>query len=849
MYTEYSYEELLEKEKEFETSADVEAVDRYNDKLNKAADRAVYLPEIKRLKVEVPALATAIAMTLRSGPMGKIRKNLIGDVPPMEIALLTIRFCLNNYQGNQTVQALAGRLMEEIRVHKDDKRFAESFKAYHSVVQRNIKSDHPSYKHKVMSHARRRMGVEDTIWNKNDRILTGTYLLDKYCETCGTFEKADFPMKPRYDKKLKRNVTAWGITVKPTEQMAEWLVKNHQHCATLTPVFKPMVVPPKPWTSTMDGGYVSIARSSFPSCRLIRGVSTKWLAENESLIDPAVYEAVNFIQQTPYRVNRRVLEVMEELKGSTLAGMLEEEAPKLRLPPKPLGWPDVHKHSPELKRWKKKNRAAYDNWMTKASKIFKEYYHEMSQRTALNERMRLAGLFKDYQRIYFPVNLDWRGRTFCMSSPFLSPQGDDGARGLLEYAEGKELTAEGFIEFCIHGANVFGEDKLSEAGRLDWVDKHHDWIMQTADDPYGESQLEWWTNSDKPWEFLAWCFEYGAYMRDRSFKSHLVCHIDQTCSGLQHWSAVLSDEKGAERVAMVPKALPDDIYQAVADRVEERIKHNHDPIAVAWRGKVTRTITKRNVMTKLYGATMPGMREQVLTELQKLDKKAPQGQRYLEGCPVDNFKAAQFISGENDNAMRDIISRATKGMDFVQQVARHTAKAGVPIKWTSPIGLPVQQTYWKTEAQRVETYWLSIRIPKTPARLKKEGPGLRVQLNVSYHNPKLGIQQRKAENSIAPNFIHSMDASHLMFIALGWKDKGKVNFTPIHDSFGTHASDLPELHKVVRDQFIFMYEDKDYLYEFVRQVSADCAKVLNIERPTRGKLDLSKIKDATYFCR
>jgi DNA-directed RNA polymerase len=308
-------------------------------------------------------------------------------------------------------------------------------------------------------------------------------------------------------------------------------------------------------------------------------------------------------------------------------------------------------------------------------------------------------------------------------------------------------------------------------------------ILEVAADPMGAIR-EWWCAADKPFQFLAFCFDYASYMENRSHKSHLICAIDATCSGLQHWSAVLSDEKGAGRVGMVPKPEPDDIYQAVADRVEVRIKDNDDPIAVAWRGKVTRTITKRNVMTKLYGATMPGMRDQVLTELEKLDKK--NGSRYLDDCPVDNYKAADFISRENDAAMRDIIEKATEGMDFVQGVARTLAKAGCPTSWKSPAGLPIDQTYWETKKARVETYWLSVKISKTAKETKKRGKGQRVRLNISYAAPEKGIQERKAANSIAPNFIHSMDASHLMFISLGWNKA----FTPIHDSFGTHASDL-----------------------------------------------------------
>jgi DNA-directed RNA polymerase len=331
---------------------------------------------------------------------------------------------------------------------------------------------------------------------------------------------------------------------------------------------------------------------------------------------------------------------------------------------------------------------------------------------------------------------------------------------------------------------VYGEDKLSEDDREQWVRQHEDIIKLIDECPEGEAQMEFWTKADKPFQFLAFCFDYAAYLRDPEHKSHLICHIDQTCSGLQHWSAVLKDGEGGAQVGMINKPMPDDIYQAVADRVEVLLEvMNDDPMAVSWQGLVTRQITKRNVMTKLYGATLPGMRDQVINELAKLDKKA-EGGRYLKDCPEDNFKAAKFIAELNNRAMQDVISKATQGMDYVQKVSRALAESGHPTKWTSPIGLPIRQTYWQTRTKRVNTYWISVDVG-------------RMQMNVSLEKteaerkarPEKAVQVRKSEQSIAPNFIHSMDASHLLFIALAWKDQGKA-LTTVHDSFGTHASEL-----------------------------------------------------------
>jgi len=603
-----------------------------------------------------------------------------------------------------------------------------------------------------------------------------------------------------------------------------------------------MVVPPVDWKNPWKGGYVSQKfAKGYRSCRLIRNVDQEWLKQNAGHIDPMVYEAVNSLQRTPYHINKRVVEILDELKMSGQAGLPDGKLPKLALPPKPweqqaqLSFEEFDDRYPEVVK----------AWKVAAHKKYQTYWNEKSKRTRLLEEIRIAKMFIKYPSIYFPVNLDWRGRTFCMSTPVLTPQGDDPAKGCLEYAQGKRIDGSAIKEFKIHGANVYGEDKLSENDRVKWVESHELLIRLVDEYPYGEASMEFWTNADKPFQFLAFCFDYAAYLKNPKHKSHLICHIDQTCSGLQHWSAVLQDGKGGAQVGMTDKDLPDDVYQTVADEVESRLEHDTDPMAIAWQGKVTRTITKRNVMTKLYGATMPGMRDQVIKELNDLDKK--HSPRYLDGAPEDNFKMAQYIARKNDEAMREVVRKADEGMQYVQACAKALAERGKSVKWKSPIGLPIEQTYWQTWTQKVSTYWLCVDI-KNPNRKTKRRGG-EVQLNLSHEAPERGVQVKKAEQSIAPNFIHSMDASHLLFIALGWKDAGERCLTTVHDSFGTHAADLPDLHKVVREQFVMMYEEKDFLYTFLTGISGDCQETTEIERPTLGTMDFNAILTSTYFCR
>jgi DNA-directed RNA polymerase len=853
---------LLEQETQLESGAISEAVARYRNQLAEAkssgSDLLLFTPEMVLLMRTVPTLSKAIRAWMipkaggdkSSHSMRRILLDL--DTPekmrvpvhPDELSILTIRHCFNHYLGQETIQAIAISLADDIRVHKDDLKFQKAFKGYHKVVSRSIQSDHPGHRHKVLTHARHKMGVADSQWDKDFKLVFGKILIDLFLDTAKMFTLDTYTKpKKRYSKKLKRMVRNIGITIKPTEETLIWLDENHEKCEVLAPILKPMVVEPETWTGVTTGGYVSPAfAQDYQSCRLVRESDLVLLKKQEPEIAPEVYEGLNTIQKTPYRINSRVLAVVEELRESGLAGLPDGKLPALKLPPKP--WMRNGEDHHEL--WKKNYPDVVSKWSAQAHKLYQDYWNEKSKRTSLNEKIRLAKMFDKYERFWFPVNLDWRGRTYCMSTPVLTPQGDDAAKGLLEYADTKPLGESGVTALKIHGANCGGQDKKPLADRLLWVDVNEENIREIARDPFGELQMQMWGNVDEPFQFLAFCFDYAKVLRVGSEHcSRLICAIDQTCSGLQHWSAVLHDEKGAAEVGMVDKSEPDDVYSKVADVVSNMVENDDDPLAALWLGKVTRTITKRNVMTKLYGATMPGMRDQVAKELKDLDKK--QAGRYLGESDVDNYQAARYIAQMNTKGMAAVVEKADQGMQYVQKIAKMLAEEGLTVNWTSPIGLPIEQTYWRTDTKVVDTYWISVKLNMDSQRVRKEKrKSQRVQLCLTHPIPGR-VQVKKAENSIAPNYIHSMDASHLLFTAIGWGDKGMTNFTPVHDSFGCHACDIAELHKVVREQFVMMYEDHDYLAEFADGIAEYFPAVREEEQPWNGDFDFNQVIDSTYF--
>jgi len=104
--------------------------------------------------------------------------------------------------------------------------------------------------------------------------------------------------------------------------------------------------------------------------------------------------------------------------------------------------------------------------------------------------------------------------------------------------------------------------------------------------------------------------------------------------------------------------------------------------------------------------------------------------------------------------------------------------------WTTPLRLPVVQPYRVPDRQVVFTNMQSFALKE----------------------PRLWdpVSKRKQLQGFPPNFIHSLDATHMMLSALKSREKG-MTFASIHDSFWTHACDIDKLGELLRDAFVHMH--------------------------------------------
>ena len=718
---------------------------------------------------------------------------------PELVAYQTARAVLDGLSQKKPLLALSLRiatsLEDEIRLRE----FENKNKAYYQTLRRSLdkRSDHAGYRKRVLVFCMNKAGIQWLGWPKADKIHLGMKLIDLFVESTGMVS-----LERQVGKK-----TDTPIAVVPTPDLVNWITKKNASGAVLQPELLPMLVPPRDWTSPWNGGYLTKA---VPRMTLVKTRDSMYLEDLANTEMPLVYKAINGLQQTAWQVNQEVLMVFQELWGS---GMEIGDTPSKALaeePGKPL---DVDTNPEAKKAWKRAVTDVKTANIQRTSRIIQ---------TAKIEA--IANKFKDEPAIYFPYQMDFRGRVYPIPM-FLNPQGPDHAKALLRFATGKALGDQEAVDWlAIHGANTYGVDKVSYEDRVSWVEENEKHITASAENPL---DYLWWTKADSPWQFLAFCFEwYGYTLNGFDHESKIPVALDGSCNGLQHFSAMLRDEVGGAAVNLVPANKPADIYQKVADTVTQDILEDHSPIAKAWKTfGITRKGTKRCVMTLPYGATEYAFKLFIQELIVESGKEA------LFGEDFGNFKASGFLAKSIHGAIGKTVVKALEAMSWLQTLSKLASDGGLPIQWKTPAGFPVVQRYQKFKTKRV----------------KVAMTGRKIYLNIREEIPL--IDKQRQSNGVSPNFVHSLDAAALKLTICSSLDQGIDSFAMIHDSYGTHAADTSALAATLRASFVALYDGRDVLNDF-RESLKENNKIAEKDLPavpSLGRLPIHDVFSSKYF--
>jgi DNA-directed RNA polymerase len=107
--------------------------------------------------------------------------------------------------------------------------------------------------------------------------------------------------------------------------------------------------------------------------------------------------------------------------------------------------------------------------------------------------------------------------------------------------------------------------------------------------------------------------------------------------------------------------------------------------------------------------------------------------------------------------------------------------------------------------------------------------------------------KKRTASGASPNFIHSMDAAAMTKTINSSKREGISDFAMVHDSYGTHSSDMPRLSEILREEFVRMYTEHDVLTELRQHATVVLGTEDVPQPPAKGALDLTKILKSQYF--
>lgn len=727
------------------------------------------------------------------GPLVSFLDEFEGDYE--SIAFLTCQVALSAINKTLPLTAATSSVARRLETELEYRHLqSEAPGLYHKLMTQLKNTAHERHRRNVIIHTKNKCGIARDKWTKERGIQLGGMLLHML---------SDSNLLIQIEMHRERGKTKYMIT--PTPECDEWMKQSHARCELLAPVFMPMVVPPRPWRGVRGGGYLN---QTIQKLKLVKTRNSNYLEELSHAAMPEVYEAINTLQETPWKVNNAVLKVMREAwdSGDSIGKLpATEDTP---FPAKPV---DIAT-----------NNDARDAWKMEVAKIRQMNLRLKSKRISVSSQLMVAERFKEKEAIYYVWTIDWRGRAYPLAS-FMHPQADDSGKSLLQFSEGKPLGESGGYWLAVHIAGLFGIDKCSFDERVRWVQDHQEEILDSAISPLDGQRF--WCEADKPWCALAACMEWmGFTISGNDYVSHLPVAMDGSCNGLQNFSAVLRDEIGGKAVNLLPNDTPQDIYTEVMNVVIAKL-----PADSKWNGKVTRKIVKRPVMTLPYGASQFGMRQQIIEEVTKIEEET--GVSYLDTDEKDTYQQCGELAAIVYNSIGEVVIAARQAMDWLQAVARIAAKDGLPIHWHTPMGFPVLQNYYESDVKRVRVMMGTQQI------------SLRTQVDSTR------INKRRMAQGIAPNVVHSWDAAHMMRTILKCKDAGIDSFSMIHDSYGTHACDVETMGSCLREAFIEQYTP-DLLEEFKQEIIKQLPDKL-IEKlpdiPAKGTLDLSLVQQSEFF--
>uniref|UniRef100_T1IWM0 DNA-directed RNA polymerase n=1 Tax=Strigamia maritima TaxID=126957 RepID=T1IWM0_STRMM len=534
----------------------------------------------------------------------------------------------------------------------------------------------------------------------------------------------------------------------------------------------PMLSPPIPWTSMSFGGYILNHRFSDRAFLRVNEAKQEYHLRKSNVRNLFPYfDAANNLAESPWRINKKILDTLLEV----------------------------------FNNWDNPAMDGFTSYQTETNKQMTKLLFGVKQAKSFDTKvfhwltkLSVANELRD-SVFWFPHFIDFRGRS-------------DADRGLLIFARGEPLGKDGldWLKLQLISLTDGSRNKTSLKDRIEYCDELLPEIMDSADNPLKGNG--WWKTSSKPWQTLACCIEITSAIRSpdpQSYVCHLPVHQDGYCNGLQHFAALGRDLETAREVNLAPNKTPKDLYSKITDNIEEMRKKDAakgNRFARSLEGIVTRQFVKMPLLMMVYDINLEGTLFHVSDQLKDIST-FPYDQRKL---------ASQYFVDKLWTFFQAEFPKVNEIQNWISDCAKHISQThSQPVKWVTPIGLPVVQQYYEI--------------------------GKPFGKKTLYKAATKALNVQKQSSGFPANFIQSLDASHMVLTSLFCRRHG-IAFVSIHDSFWSHPSRAAQMNKICREQFVALHSEP--LLESLSQHSgleeqSTLQEVLS-KVPLKGSFDLKK---------
>ena len=273
---------------------------------------------------------------------------------------------------------------------------------------------------------------------------------------------------------------------------------------------------------------------------------------------------------------------------------------------------------------------------------------------------------------------------------------------------------------------------------------------------------------------------------------------------------------------------------------------------------IDRKTAKRNTMCWAYSSRRYGFADQLRTDLMEpLAKKVRRKELKQHPFGEDRgFGASWYMAGINEQAITSVVKSAAAGMEFFQDVVQLCNQAGLHLTYTTPLGFPLHQFYRKlleekvvATEQRCSECEHTVKTHKKQVTLddwscpacgtvntKEEiwevvkeridmpswdrDAGKRKTIKATHRVYSSDVKEDKSKRAVAPNVIHSLDATVLMRTVSLCKANGVDDLMTVHDSFSTTIDNVGVMAWAIRQAFYETFDQYCPYEELLKQTMA-----------------------------